>query len=442
MGRRRRGLDWDSLRGILADHGAGLVDLDRFDVVLSRRRFFGCMGRGGTLALLAGFGAGADAALNGLFGRGLIPVALADEADKASFPDKPGMIVHIPHPVSGEFPPHLLDDDVTPTARHYVRNNGGIPDRAIDQNAEGWRLTIDGEVHKPLKLSLDELTKMPSVTMPLLIECAGNGRALFRPRVRGNPWQRGAIACSGWTGVRLRDVLKLAELKDSAKYTGHYGEDPPIGQAQPFSRGIPIDKAMEAHTIIAYKMNGQDLSPLNGYPVRLVVPGWIGSCSQKWLSRIWIRDKEHDSQKMSGYSYRVPAHPVVPGSRPSKSSMTVATSWIIKSMITRPLPDGKHRVGDKVPVAGHAWAGEDGVTKVLVSTDYGIRWQKAKLTQPPNKYAWYRWETEVSFARKGYYEIWARAFDDKGNAQPFRQPWNPKGYLGNVIHRLPVRVNV
>ncbi|MCG8404877.1 MAG: sulfite oxidase [Phycisphaerales bacterium] len=442
MRRRPRELNWDFLRGFLADHGADPVDLDRFEVFRSRRRFFSRVGKGGLLALFAGFGSGADAALNGLFGRGLIPVALADEADKPTVPDKPGMLVHISHPISGEFPPHLLDDDETPTARHYVRNNGGIPDRAIDRNLEGWTLTIDGEVQRPLELSIDELKKMPSVSMPLLIECAGNGRALFEPRVRGNPWRRGAIACSRWTGVRLNDVLKRAGLKDSAKYTAHYGEDPPIGQAKPFSRGIPIKKAMDDHTIIAYGMNGEDLSAHNGYPVRLVVPGWVGSCSQKWLNRIWIRDKEHDSQKMRGYSYRVPTHPVVPGSRPPKSSMAVATSWIVKSLITRPTANDKFSVGQKIPVAGHAWAGEDAVAKVLVSTDYGMHWQEAKLNPPPNKYAWYRWRTELSFARKGYYEIWARAFDDKGNAQPFRQPWNPKGYLGNVIHRLPVRVNI
>jgi DMSO/TMAO reductase YedYZ molybdopterin-dependent catalytic subunit len=197
---------------------------------------------------------------------------------------------------------------------------------------------------------------------------------------------------------------------------------------------------MEAHTLIAYQMNGEDLPALNGYPVRLVVPGWIGSCSEKWLTRIWVRNTVHDSDKMTGYSYRMPAYPVPPGETPPKEDMVIATAWIIKSMITHPEPKKQFKAGEKIKVRGHAWAGEDTVKKVLVSTDYGNHWQEAKLSSPANKYAWYDWETELRFRGKGYYEIWARAFDDKGNAQPFIQSWNPRGYMGNVIHRVPVTI--
>jgi DMSO/TMAO reductase YedYZ molybdopterin-dependent catalytic subunit len=197
---------------------------------------------------------------------------------------------------------------------------------------------------------------------------------------------------------------------------------------------------MEEHTLVAYRMNGQPLHALNGYPVRVVVPGWIGSASEKWLERIWIRDQVHDSAKMTGYSYRTPKYPVVPGSRPPKEDMKILTAWQIKSLITAPAADSKFAAGKAIPVRGHAWAGEDEVDKVLISTDYGINWKDAKLTAPSNKYAWYHFDSEVAFDGKGYYEIWARAFDKQGNAQPFRQPWNPKGYLGNVIHRVPVLV--
>jgi DMSO/TMAO reductase YedYZ molybdopterin-dependent catalytic subunit len=170
------------------------------------------------------------------------------------------------------------------------------------------------------------------------------------------------------------------------------------------------------------------------------VPGWIGSCSQKWLTRIWIRDKVHDADKMMGYSYRVPAYPVVPGKVPPKEDMVIATSWIIKSMITRPQAEAQFRAGETIQVAGHAWAGEHRVARVQVSADYGETWRDAALRIASAKYAWSRWRADVSLASKGYYEIWARAYDDKGNAQPFRQPWNPRGYLGNVIHRVPVVV--
>ena len=240
----------------------------------------------------------------------------------------------------------------------------------------------------------------------------------------------------------LRDILKKAGLKDSAVYTAHYGDDPSLGAAPPFSRGVPIDKAMDKYTIVAYQMNGKDLDPLNGFPVRLVVPGWVGSCSQKWLSRIWVRDQVHDSKKMSGYAYRVPKYPVIPGTKPPKEDMEIATAWRIKSMITNLEPNSKFAVGQKIPVGGHAWAGENKVDKVMISTDYGISWKKAKLGRAPNKYSWQRFGTEVSFKGKGYYEVWARAYDDDDNTQPFQQPWNPKGYLGNVIHRVPVLVGV
>jgi DMSO/TMAO reductase YedYZ molybdopterin-dependent catalytic subunit len=434
---KKTDLTWDRLRGVLAENGAHPDDLDRFDVVASRRRFLGQMG---ALTALAGFGAGVEATLQGLFGRGLIPAAWAAEA---AIPGKPGMLVHNDRPVNGEFPPHLLDDDITPTERHFVRNNGLVPERAANKDLQGWGLTIDGEVNKTLSLTLDDLKKMPAVTLALTIECGGNGRGNFDPKVRGNPWDRGAIGCSRWTGVRLADLFKQAGLKDRAVYTAHYGEDPPIGKAEPFSRGVPIAKAMDPHTLVVYKMNGGDLAELNGYPVRLVVPGWIGSCSQKWLTRIWVRDKVHDADKMKGSSYRVPPYPVAPGSQPPKGlEWNIATSWIAKSMITRPAAGSKFDVGQSVKARGHAWAGDNKVKKVLVSSDYGVSWSKAKLMRGANKYAWDSWEAELSFPLKGYYEIWARAFDDKGNAQPFTQPWNPKGYLGNVVHRIPVTVAI
>lgn len=439
---RHRSPNWDSLRGALQDAGADRETMDRFDEIRSRREFFGTVGRGGAALALVGMGAGVSAAFNGLFGRGMIPVAWAQEAEGGQpIPGKDDMIVHNERPINGEFAPHLLDDSVTPTANHFVRNNGLVSQRAYKQDPQGWSFKVDGEVNRPIELSLADLKKMPQVTMPLLIECGGNGRAFFDPPVRGNPWAHGAIGCSEWTGVRLRDVLKEAGLKDSAVYTAHYGDDPPIG-GEAFSRGIPIDKAMEEHTLIAFQMNGEDLHPLNGYPARIVVPGWIGSCSQKWLTRIWIRDQVHDADKMMGFSYRMPRYPVVPGSRPPEEDMEIATDWVIKSMITRPKENHEVKPGASVPVRGHAWAGEQAVTKVEVSTDFGLNWREAKLKRPPNKYAWYDWEVELDFPNQGYYEIWARAWDDQGKTQPIRQPWNPRGYMGNLVHRVPVRVGV
>ena len=404
----------------------------------SRRDFLAKLGKGALLASLGMFGAGCEAVDRGLLDRGLTPIVLV-EAREAGLP-KPGMLVHSQNPFNGEFAPHLLNDDVTPTARHFVRNNSGIPERAVRQDLHGWKLVIDGEVHKELALSMEDLARFPQVTMEVVLECAGNGRSLFSPQVSGTPWQRGAVACSEWTGVRLRDVLQAAGLKQGAVYTGNYGEDIPNDGSEPFSRGIPIKKAMDEHTLIALKMNGEVLPAAHGFPARLIVPGWIGSAMQKWLNRIWVRDKVHDSEKMSGYSYRIPAYPIAPGDNPPVEDMRIATAWQVKSLITRPEPHLEFAAETPVKARGHAWAGENQIDKVLVSTDFGLQWQETRLIQPSNRYAWYHWETELTFANRGYYEIWARASDKRGAAQPFNQPWNPKGYLGNIIHRVPISV--
>ena len=419
--------------------GHKLSFTDRLETVPnSRRNFLATVGKGALLASLGVFGAGCEAAGRGLLGRGLMPIVLEDPQE-AGLP-KPDMLVHSENPFNGEFAPHLLGDDVTPTARHFVRNNSGIPERAVRKELHGWKLVIDGEVHKKLALSMDDLTGFPQVTMEVVLECAGNGRGLFSPEVSGTLWQRGAVACSEWTGVRLRDVLQAAGLKPTAVYTGNYGEDLPNDGSEPFSRGIPIEKAMDEHTLIALKMNGEVLPAAHGFPVRLIVPGWIGSAMQKWLNRIWVRDRVHDSEKMSGYSYRIPAYPTAPGNKPPVEDMHIATAWQVKSLITRPEPDIELSKGVPIKVQGHAWAGENRIDKVVVSTDFGLQWQETQLIPPSNRYAWYHWETDLTFANRGYYEIWARAYDNTGAAQPFSQPWNPQGYLGNVIHRVPVSI--
>lgn len=377
------------------------------------------------------------------FPAGLIPAALAESADEFLISGKNGLRVLNDRPLNAETPVHYLDDAVTPTERHFIRNNG-IPPARID--LEAWRLVVDGEVESRLELSIRDLRrKFDIVTLRLQLECGGNGRAAFNPPARGNQWSLGAIGNAEWTGVRYADVLHAAGLKPAAIYTGHYGADTHLsGQADklPISRGIPLAKALDPHTLIAFEMNGNAIHPMNGAPLRVIAPGWPGSCSQKWLTRIWVRDRVHDGAKMTGTSYRVPKYPVAPGQAVPEEDFRIIESMPVKSMITAPKTGFETPVGQRnLKVRGHAWAGDLSVAAVDVSIDFGRSWSSARLENPPNKYAWQSWSANLSFPSAGYFEVWARATDELGQAQPFAIAWNPKGYLNNSMHRIAVRIS-
>ncbi len=397
-------------------------------------------------ALIGGTGATAFAAALGMpipFARflpeGLIPVALAQDEIMAG---KEGLTILGDRPLNAETPVHLLDEKITSAKHMFVRNNGLTPNFSAEDIAN-WRLTIDGEVETPLELSIEALRNdFEQVTLQLQIECGGNGRKFMTPAARGNQWTFGAVSCAEWTGMRLRDVLMRAGLKSSAVYTGHFGADLHLSgdpDKSPISRGIPIAKALEPNTIIATTMNGNDIPLLNGYPLRVIAPGWPGSCSQKWLTRISIRDREHDGEKMGGQSYRVPKFPVAPGTEVADEDMKIIESMPVKSIITAPLTGHRVRAGESVELRGHAWAGDNEVAAMDVSVDFGATWTRAVLAAPANCYAWQHWRREIALAERGYYEIWARATDDEGRMQPATQPgWNPRGYLNNLQHRIAV----
>jgi DMSO/TMAO reductase YedYZ molybdopterin-dependent catalytic subunit len=375
---------------------------------------------------------------------GLIPEALAQGLQDFVIEGKDGLIILGDRPVNAETPAHLLNDDVTPNSRHFVRNNGNLPPIASSMDASEWTLTVDGEVNTPLTLSLEELkSRFFPVTLKLQVECGGNGRSAFNPPASGNQWTVGAIGNAEWTGVRYRDVLDAAGVKDSAIYTAHHGLDPHLsGDATktPISRGVPLAKAMEQHSIIAYEMNGGPIPAMHGFPVRTICPGWPGSTSHKWLSRIQLREVVHDGAKMTGTSYRVPGYNVAPGTEVPNEDFQIIESMPVKSLITTP-EDGVAVSGRSLQVGGHAWAGDNTVSAMHVSIDFGQTWQQANLVDPPNRYSWQRWDTEVAFPQAGYYEVWARATDNEGRAQPFAINWNPKGYLNNSMHRISVNVS-
>lgn len=368
---------------------------------------------------------------------GFVPAAMAQDD---VLEGKDGLTLLNDRPVNAETPPELLDDAITPTSRHFVRNNG-IPPEDVDPAT--WSLTIDGFVDNPMELSIADLkSQFEVVKMALTLECGGNGRGFFNPPAKGNQWTYGAVACSEWTGVRLKDVLEKAGVQSNVVYTAHYGADTHLSgdpEKLPISRGMPIDKAMTDNILIAFEMNGEALHPLNGAPLRLVVPGWPASTAQKWLTRIQLRDIVHDGPKMTGKAYRVPNRAVEPGEKVEKEDFVIIERMPVKSLVT--FPANGADVGRETEVRGHAWSGDRTVSKLEVSIDFGATWQEATLDAPVNSGAWQNWRSNVAFPQAGYYEVWARATDSEGVMQPFAIDWNPKGYLNNTMHRVGLRVS-
>ncbi len=376
---------------------------------------------------------------------GLIPAALAQADTPFSIEGKDGLVVLNDRPVNAETPAHLLDDDITPANRLFVRNNG-IPPQKTDIDLAGWRLEIAGEAcETPRSFSLEQLkSDFKQHTYQLQIECGGNGRYEFNPPGKGNQWTTGAVGCPEWTGVRLRDVLEACGIKDNAVYIGYYGADKHLSMdpdKSSISRGVPMAKALQDETLIAWQLNAEDIPLMNGYPLRLVCAGWPASTSGKWLRKIVIRDRVHDGEKMTGMAYRLPCEPVAPGTKVADEDMCIIEAMPIKSLITFPKSGVEHASAKPFAVRGHAWVGEGSVKKMFVSIDFGVTWQKVKLKKPVNKLAWQHWQSEIEFPQPGYYEVWARAEDNQGRSQPMLTPgWNPKGYLNNACHRIAVKV--
>lgn len=372
------------------------------------------------------------------------PVALDGTDPFKMYAKHKDMIVLNDKPWNIESLAHLLDPKITPNSSMFVRNNGLVPE---DIDVNKWTLTIDGEsVVSQKSYTLAELqSKFKQYTYQLTIECGGNGRSEFSPPAKGNQWTIGAVHCATWTGVRLRDVLEDAGIKSSAVYIGFHAADSHLSRdpkKEPISRGCPMEKALQDETILAFKMNGEAIPLIHGYPLRLLAGGWPASVSGKWLNRISIRNKVHDGTKMTGSAYRVPNHPVAPGEKVKYEDMVIIESMPVKSLITYPKSGAMIQEGKSLSIRGHAWAGENEVTKMEYSIDFGATWTTCTVEKAANRLAWQHFNATVRFPQKGYYEVWARATDSKGTAQPMLVPgWNPKGYLNNACHRIAVKVN-
>ena len=375
---------------------------------------------------------------------GLIPVAMGQSAEPLQIPGKEGLTFLNDRPVLAEAPAHLLDDAITPAKHLFIRNNGIAPP-AETLTPEHWTLEIGGEsCAKATTFTLKELKgKFTHHTVQMVLECAGNGRSEFNPPTHGTQWTTGAVGCPQWTGVRLRDVLQHCGIKPDAVYVGYYGADIHLSgdvKKDVISRGAPLRKALEDETLLAFAMNGEDIPWQNGHPLRLVFGGWPASTCGKWLKKIVVRDRVHDGEKMMGDSYRMPRYPVAPGSKVPEEDMVIIESMPVKSLITFPKSGFSQPQAAPLVIRGHAWAGELEVSEVQISIDFGATWQKTKLEKPVNRYAWQHWTTQMTLPKKGYYEVWARAVDSQGHAQPMLLPgWNPKGYLNNSCHRIAIQ---
>ena len=345
------------------------------------------------------------------------------------------LIVHSARPQDLETPVHLLTSWITPNDLFYIRSHFYTP--AVRE--ETWRLQIDGEVATPLTLTMDALMRLPAKTMPVTLECAGNGRGYYDPPVAGVPWRKGAVGTARWTGVPLADVLTKAGLKQTAQFVWADGADVGLGHAPDFIRSVPIDKALRGDVLLAYAMNGERLPPSHGFPLRLIVPGWEGAYSVKWLTHITASDRNHPGPFVTS-SYRVPRSPVVPGSLVAAADTVPIRGLMVKSIITTPAPTAVLSRGAAVTISGFAWGGEQDIERVEVSTDSGRTWKAATLGDDRARYTWRTFALPWVPDDPGPQTLLSRATDAGGRTQPMNGEWNPGGYLWNGVDRVQVQV--
>jgi DMSO/TMAO reductase YedYZ molybdopterin-dependent catalytic subunit len=346
------------------------------------------------------------------------------------------MIVREKEPLNLEIPFGALDGLITPVDRFFVRGHFSIPQ--ID--VKTWRLRIEGEVDTPFELTYREIREMESRTITVTMECAGNGRAFLSPAAAGAQWERGAVGTAEWTGVLLSEVLTRAGLKISAREVifegadrGEIKEPPgPAGEVH-YARSMPVKKANQ-DVLLAFKMNGEELTPEHGAPLRLIVPGWYGMASVKWLTRIIA-----SAQPFNGYYQTIDYAYWERG--PSAPTLVPIAEMQVKAQIARPGIADAVRAGEIYQVRGAAWTADADITQVEISTDGGQTWHDTHLLGESIRNAWRLWEYEWKVpANPGKTTLMARATDSVGHTQPTERDQDRRSYLVN--HLLPIEVDV
>ena len=404
---------------------------DKDERACTRRRFLS------RLVSLGGF-----AVASSILGRGLGRAGGAPDArtaELARYPEKKDLILLTDRPPQLETPLEYFRTDLTPNDAFFVRwHLSGIP-TTVD--LQSFRLEVGGHVSKPLRLSLIDLqSKFEAVSLVALNQCSGNFRSWFEPRVPGGQWASGAMGNARWKGVRLKDVLDAAGVLPGAVQVGLRGlDEPAMKSTPPFQKSLELDHARDGEVMIAYEMNDAPLPMLNGFPVRLVVPGWYATYWVKSLSSITVLDQPLKTFWMDK-AYRIPDNSQANEEPQHLSPVTVPISRMaVHSIFVRPAPQEQLRVGQSFRLEGLANDGGSGIRRVEVSQDGGKNWNDAKLGNDLGKYSWRRWSAEWQPATKGMYRLMVRATSNAGEGQAVAQ-WNRSGYQRDVIEHLDVSV--
>jgi len=355
----------------------------------------------------------------------------------ARFPEKVALRVVNDRPPCLETPWHYFREDLTPNEAFYVRWHLQAIPTVIDLRT--WRLKVAGHVQRPLELSLDELKRIEPVSVVAVNQCSGNSRSLFQPRVPGSQWGNGAMGNARWTGVRLADLLRRAGVKPKTVQVQFNGLDEgPLPSVPDFVKTLDADHAMSPDVLVAYEMNGATLPMLNGFPVRLVVPGWYATYWVKALSEITALSHEFDGYWMAK-AYKIPANPEAAETPDALAKETVPINWLnLRSFIVVPEPDDRIPVRRPCRLEGIAFDGGHGIKLVQVSTDGGSRWDDASLDPDLGRYSFRRWRATWTPETRGAHRLMVRAVSHAGEEMPASPRWNRSGYMRNVIEEIRV----
>ena len=366
------------------------------------------------------------------------------ERELVQYPQKRPLIRLTSRPPQLETPMAVFNDGVlTPNDAFFVRYHlaGSPPSRAMLEG-DTFRLSVTGSVGKPLDLTVAELVRgFEAVEVVAVNQCSGNGRGLFSPRISGGQMGNGAMGCARWKGVRLADVLKASDLQAGARQVSFDGLDrPPTPGVPDFVKVLEMDQALDPEVLLAVEMNGEPLPWLNGFPLRLVVPGHYGTYWIKHLHRITVLDAEYKGYWMDP-AYRIPDDPcahIAPGTKPRRT--IPIGRFNVRSFITSHSEGGLVRSGEMVRVRGIAFDGGAGIREVLFSADGGRTWQGAELGRDPGRFGFREWTVDWKPVGTGERVLWAKATNLLGESQPLEPLWNPAGYMRNVVEPVKVRI--